>query len=66
MIEIKSSLPSPNKIDDEDLVCFCFEYTKKEIENDFDKNGKSLIYEKIVLEKKGGGCNCALKNPSGK
>ena len=66
MIEIKSSFPKGNKFNDEDLVCYCFEYTKKDIENDFNKNGRSLIYEKIVLEKKAGGCNCASKNPSGK
>lgn len=66
MIEIKSSFPKRNKFNDEDLVCYCFEYTKKDIENDFNENGRSLIYEKIVFEKKAGGCNCATKNPSGK
>ena len=65
MIDIKSSFPKKNKSSDEDLVCYCFEYTKKDIENDFNKNGRSLIYEKIVFEKKAGGCNCASKNPSG-
>ena len=52
MIEIKSSFPKRNKFNDEDLVCYCFEYTKKDIENDFNENGGSLIYEKIVFEKK--------------
>ena len=66
MIEIKSSFPKRNKFNDEDLVCYCFEYTKKDIENDFNENGRSLIYEKIAFEKKAGGCNCAAKNPSGK
>lgn len=65
MIEIKSSFPKRNKFNDEDLVCYCFEYRKKDIENDFNENGRSLIYEKIVLEKKAGGCHCASKNPSG-
>ena len=65
MIEIKSSSPKRNKFNDEDLVCYCFEYTKKDIENDFNKNDRSLIYEKIVFEKKSGKCNCASKNPSG-
>jgi len=55
-----------NKIKDDDLVCYCFEYTKKDIENDFNENGKSLIYEKIALEKKADRCNCASKNPKGK
>jgi hypothetical protein len=66
MIKINSSFHKPNKFKDEDLVCYCFMYTKKDIENDFYKNKRSIIYEKIVLEKKAGGCSCASKNPSGK
>ena len=66
MIEMKPNFQNKNEFNDNDLVCYCFEYTKKDIENDFNKNGKSLIYEKIVSEKKAGGCNCALKNPKGK
>jgi len=50
---------------DEDLVCYCFGYTKKDIESDFNKNGRSIIYEKIVFEKKAGKCDCALKHPTG-
>ena len=64
MIEIKSSFPKQNKFNDDDLVCYCFKHTKKDIENDLIENGRSLIYEKIVLEKKAGGCNCASTNPS--
>jgi len=41
-----------NKIKDDDLVCYCFEYTKKDIENDFNENGKSLIYEVLSILKK--------------
>lgn len=66
MIEIKSSIKKRKEFNDDDLVCYCFEYTKKDIENDFDENERSIIYEKIVSEKKAGGCNCASKNPSGK
>ena len=65
MIEIKSSFPKRNKFNDEDLVCYCFEYKKKDIENDFNENGRSIIYQKIVLEKKTGGCHCSSMNPSG-
>jgi len=65
LIEIKPKFQNQNDFND-DLVCYCFEYTKKDIENDFNKNGKSLIHEKIVSEKKAGGCNCALKNPKGR
>jgi hypothetical protein len=66
MIEMKTSFQKQKRFNDEDIVCYCFDYTKKDIEHDFNENGRSLIYEKIVLEKKSGGCNCALKNPSGK
>lgn len=48
-----------------DLICYCFEYTAEDIKKDFLKNGKSLIMDKIIIEKKAGGCNCAVKNPKG-
>ena len=48
---------------DDALVCYCFNYTKKQIENDYEKNGRSTILEKIAFEKKAGGCDCAIKNP---
>ncbi len=51
---------------DNDLVCYCFDFTKKQIEQDFFKNGYSTILEKIKLEKKGGSCDCAEKNPKGR
>ncbi len=66
MIEIKSNFQKRNAFNDDDLVCYCFKYTKKDVENDFNENGRSLIYEKIAHEKKTGGCNCASKNPKGK
>lgn len=66
MIEFKPKLQNPNEYNDDDIVCYCFEYTKKDIENDLNQNGKSLIREKIVSEKKTGGCNCAIKNPKGR
>ncbi len=48
---------------DDALVCYCFNYTKKQIENDYVENGRSVILEKIASEKKAGGCDCAIKNP---
>ncbi len=66
MIEIEPNFQRQNKFNNDDLVCFCFEFTKKDIEKDFNKNDRSLIYEKIVFEKKAGGCNCASKNPKGR
>lgn len=50
----------------ENLICYCFEYTQEDIEQDVIKNKKSLIMEKIIAEKKMGGCSCAEKNPKGK
>ncbi len=49
-----------------DLVCYCFGYTRDMIEQDFIENGRSLIMEKIAAEKKAGGCDCATKNPKGR
>jgi len=50
---------------DDDLVCYCFKYTKRDIENDFRENSRSLIYRRVASEKKSGGCNCATLNPKG-
>jgi hypothetical protein len=49
-----------------DLVCHCFQYTRKQIEKDCLENGRSTILEKLVLEKKSGACDCANKNPKGR
>jgi hypothetical protein len=48
---------------DDELVCYCFNYTKNQIIDDFVKNSRSIILEKIAAEKKSGGCDCAVKNP---
>jgi len=66
MIEIELNYQKRNEFKDDDLVCYCFKHTKRDIENDFMKNGRSLIYEKIALEKKKGACNCAAENPKGR
>ena len=59
---------TPDKADRKsgDLVCYCFRYNVNDIEQDFIRNGKSLIMEKIAAEKKAGGCDCASKNPKGR
>jgi hypothetical protein len=49
-----------------DLICYCFEYTREDIEKDLRKNGRSLIMEKIQAEKKFGNCRCIDKNPKGR
>jgi len=49
-----------------DFVCYCFEYSENDIRQDYLKNGKSMILEKIQTEKRFGNCQCATKNPKGK
>jgi hypothetical protein len=49
-----------------ELVCYCFGYSEEDIREDYLKNGKSMIMEKIQMEKKFGNCQCATKNPKGK
>ena len=66
MIELKPIFQKRNEFKDDDLVCYCYKYTKRVIETDYRDNGRSLIYEKIASEKKVGACNCAKENPKGK
>jgi hypothetical protein len=59
--------PQPKKpFADSDLVCYCFRYTRKDIETDLTLNGRSTILERIVSEKKAGACDCRNQNPSGR
>ena len=67
MIEIRSYSQERNEFKDDDLVCYCFGYTRKDIEKDYvDNNGQSRILERITFEKKAGKCDCAQKNPKGR
>ncbi len=50
----------------ENLICYCFGYTTSDIERDVVANGKSTIMDRIISEKKAGGCQCAAKNPQGR
>ena len=47
-------------------ICYCFGYTAEDIKRDVLENGRSLIIEKIMAEKKSGRCDCAYQNPKGK
>ncbi|MRR16806.1 MAG: BFD-like (2Fe-2S) protein [Deltaproteobacteria bacterium] len=51
---------------EDDWVCYCFRYTRRDIEQDFMKNGHSTILEKIIKEKSSGRCECGVKSPKGK
>lgn len=50
----------------ESLICYCFGYTASDIERDFLANKKSTIMDRIMSEKKAGGCQCAARNPKGR
>lgn len=49
-----------------ELICYCFGYCASDIERDIAENGKSTILERIVAEKRNGGCQCATKHPQGR
>ncbi len=54
-----------NTFEDNDIVCHCFGYSKKDIIEDFIKNDSSIISVRIAKEKKANGCDCKAKNPKG-
>lgn len=60
MIEINPSLSKRNQFNDDDIVCYCFIHTKRDIENDYLKNNRSLILEKTPW-KRGWGNAIALR-----
>ncbi len=47
-------------------VCYCFGFTRKDIEDEVAQTGRSTIPERITAEVKAGNCACEVKNPSGK
>lgn len=47
-------------------VCWCFSYTRGDIEEDAERNGRSSIRERIYVETREGKCVCARLNPSGR
>ena len=47
-------------------VAFDFSSLTVTIEDDFAENGRSLIMERIMAEKKAGACDCAYRNPKGR
>lgn len=48
------------------MICYCFDYTERDIALDFQHNGKSTIMERILAAKRMGGCHCVTKNPKGR
>jgi len=47
-------------------VCYCFGFTRKDIENEIAETGRSTVADRISAEVKAGNCACEVKNPSGK
>ena len=47
-------------------VCYCFGFTRGDIENEVAETGRSTIAEQIKTQVKAGNCACEMKNPSGK
>jgi hypothetical protein len=47
-------------------VCYCFGFTRRDIENEITATGRSTVGERISAEVKQGNCACEVKNPSGK
>ena len=48
------------------FVCYCFKFTREDIKRDISINGRSTIMERIMSEKKAGGCDCATQSPKGR
>jgi len=63
---MKTNSNEPDDHKEDPLICYCFGYTRHDLEEDFAFNGRSLMLERIKAEKRLGGCQCATKNPSGK
>lgn len=47
-------------------VCYCFGFTRKDIENEIAETGRSTVADRITAEVQAGNCACGVKNPSGK
>ena len=47
-------------------VCYCFGFSRKDIQDEIAETGHSTVAERISAEVKAGNCACEVKNPSGK
>jgi hypothetical protein len=47
-------------------ICYCFGFTKQDIEDEIGETGHSTVADRIAAEVKAGNCACEVKNPSGK
>ncbi len=47
-------------------LCYCFGFTRKDIEDEIAETGRSTVADRITAEVTAGRCACEVKNPSGK
>jgi hypothetical protein len=47
-------------------VCYCFGFTRKDIEKEIAETGRSTVADRITAEVKATNCACEVKSPSGK
>lgn len=47
-------------------VCYCFGFTRNDIEDEIAETDRSTVADRITTEVKAGRCVCEVKNPSGK
>ena len=48
-----------------DLVCYCFLYSRQEIEDELRASGETTIFDRITAGVKADNCACEVRNPSG-
>ncbi len=46
-------------------VCYCFDHTVEEIQDEIHRTGESTVVESIKVDMKGPGCRCEYTNPLG-
>lgn len=47
-------------------VCYCFNFTERDIIEDVERYGEGRIFKEITANVKAGVCACEVKNPSGR
>ena len=47
----------------DEIVCHCFGYSVRDIEQDLAAHGRSTLIERITATLKAGQSQCAVKNP---
>jgi hypothetical protein len=52
--------------DDPIAVCYCFGFTREDIQKEITESADSTVANRISAEVKAGNCACEVKNPSGK